>query len=124
MAENRKRKEKRTFVAIPDSPAVDHGLPGEQLIVADGAEALDALLARRLAVLPRVELLEQAADGVAGGRGRHCPRLLCFVGLARDRYSERCDRGGLGCSARSNRGCLDAAIDGIRSAQKLCVGWA
>lgn len=64
----------RTLIATADPPAVDDGLPDEQLVVVDGAEALDALLAGRLGVGPCVELLEQTPHGTArrgsGWRGR------------------------------------------------------
>lgn len=62
---------------MPNPPSINHRLPRQQLIVADGTKALDPLLTGRLFVVPRVELLEQTADGVArvagtgGGRGRH-----------------------------------------------------
>ena len=60
----------RTVVAVPDVPAVDDGFPGEQLVVVDGAEALDALLRRGLGAGPGVELLHQPPHGAAGeGRG-------------------------------------------------------
>jgi hypothetical protein len=64
-ARGQEGKQKRTVVTAPDAPAVDHGLPDEQLVVVDGPQALDALLAGRLGLGPRVELPEQTADDVA-----------------------------------------------------------
>jgi hypothetical protein len=52
-----KRWGQHTFIAMPNPPAIDHRLPTEQLIVADGLEALNPVFADRLGVLPGIELL-------------------------------------------------------------------
>lgn len=56
----------RTVITPADTPSVDHGLPSQQVILADGAEALDALLVARLGA-PGVEFLDEAAGCAAGG---------------------------------------------------------
>lgn len=81
-----------TFVAVAHAPAVHHGLPGEQVIVADGPQPLDALLLLAL-LLPRLNLLEESLGGLLrrhrlslcafddvavgrGGSGGICPELM------------------------------------------------
>lgn len=64
--EGKRERRERTIVTTAYTPSVNHGLPVEHLIIADGLQPLDPRLRRRL-LLPDRELLRQPLDRVVRG---------------------------------------------------------